>query len=145
MEVFLSEYKRKIIIINPGFQLKISLIVAIIILLSSIVYPISIYEAYSIITERYGLTDNLMESRDQLIFVLVIIQIIITLIAFIAFLFISHRIAGPVYKLHKSMAEVNEGLPLKKIYFRDGDNFKELAVEYNKMIEHFKEKESKWS
>lgn len=135
MEVPLSKYKRKIIVINPKFQLKISLIVAIIILLSSIIYPISIYETFSILTQKFGLSEQLLDTRNQLVTILIIIQIIITLIAFITFLFLSHRIAGPIYKLHKTMVEFNEGLPPQRVFFRKGDNFKELAIEYNKMIE----------
>lgn len=47
---------------------------------------------------------------------------------------ISHRFAGPIFSLRRSMREVAEGQPLKKLQFREGDFWHELAQDYNAML-----------
>ncbi len=48
---------------------------------------------------------------------------------------ISHRFAGPIYSLRRSMREVADGQPPRKLQFREGDFWHELASDYNEMIE----------
>lgn len=48
---------------------------------------------------------------------------------------ISHRFAGPVYSLRRTMREVADGKPPRKLQFRQGDFWHELASDYNAMIE----------
>ncbi|MEX2091656.1 MAG: hypothetical protein WD971_03215 [Pirellulales bacterium] len=47
---------------------------------------------------------------------------------------ISHRFAGPIYSLRRSMREVADGKPPRKLQFRDDDFWHELAIDYNAMI-----------
>jgi len=47
---------------------------------------------------------------------------------------ISHRFAGPIYSLRRSMREVADGKPPRKLQFRDSDFWHELAIDYNAMI-----------
>lgn len=47
---------------------------------------------------------------------------------------ISHRFAGPVQSLRRSMREVADGQPPRKLQFRKDDFWHELADEYNAMI-----------
>jgi hypothetical protein len=47
---------------------------------------------------------------------------------------ISHRFAGPIYSLRRSMREVADGQPPRKLKFREGDFWHELATDYNAMI-----------
>lgn len=48
---------------------------------------------------------------------------------------ISHRFAGPVYSLRRTMREVADGKPPRKLQFRSGDFWHELASDYNAMID----------
>lgn len=48
---------------------------------------------------------------------------------------ISHRFAGPVYSLRRTMREVADGKPPRKLQFRQGDFWHELAGDYNAMID----------
>ena len=48
---------------------------------------------------------------------------------------ISHRFAGPVYSLRRTMREVADGKPPRKLQFRQGDFWHELASDYNAMID----------
>ena len=47
---------------------------------------------------------------------------------------ISHRFAGPIYSLRRTMREVADGQPPRKLQFREGDFWHELADDYNAMI-----------
>jgi len=47
---------------------------------------------------------------------------------------ISHRFAGPIFSLRRTMREVADGQPPRKLSFRDGDFWHELANDYNAMI-----------
>jgi hypothetical protein len=47
---------------------------------------------------------------------------------------ISHRFAGPIFSLRRAMREIADGQPPRKLKFRDGDFWHELANDYNAMI-----------
>lgn len=47
---------------------------------------------------------------------------------------ISHRFAGPIFSLRRTMREVAEGQPPRLLKFREGDFWHELASDYNAMI-----------
>ena len=47
---------------------------------------------------------------------------------------LSHRFAGPIVALRRSMREIIQGGPPRKLNFRDGDFWHELADEYNAML-----------
>jgi hypothetical protein len=47
---------------------------------------------------------------------------------------VSHRFAGPIFSLRRSMREVAEGQPPRKLQFRENDFWQDLATDYNAMI-----------
>jgi len=47
---------------------------------------------------------------------------------------LTHRIAGPVYNLEKTLEQLNQGEDVKLIKLRDGDELQELAKKINKVI-----------
>lgn len=48
---------------------------------------------------------------------------------------LSHRFAGPIVRLRRALNDVAEGKKPVKIKFRDGDFWKDLADEYNILVE----------
>jgi hypothetical protein len=48
---------------------------------------------------------------------------------------ISHRFAGPIFSLRRSMQEIADGEPPRQLKFREGDFWHELADDYNAMID----------
>lgn len=49
---------------------------------------------------------------------------------------ISHRVAGPLYRLTQHMKGFNQGdHELSKVKFRQGDYFNEIETEFNKLVE----------
>ncbi len=52
-------------------------------------------------------------------------------------MFLTHRIAGPLYRLHLSAKELAEGNLALRIRFRKGDDLHELADAFNKAVMTF--------
>jgi hypothetical protein len=60
----------------------------------------------------------------------------------IAGLVLSHKIAGPVYRIQRYLQTVyEEGVPQGKLKFRDGDFFPEVAELINALVEHYERKD----
>ncbi len=130
-------YKRSIFLINPKFQIKFSLIICSLIFISSLVYPITIIELFdSFFHLLPDSNETLKDARDQLILYLSIYQIIFIIIVFILAIFLTHKVAGPMYKLTTYLKNIRNGATPTKLFFRSGDNFQEVAEEVNELIDY---------
>ncbi|MBN8216960.1 MAG: methyl-accepting chemotaxis protein [Spirochaetes bacterium] len=56
------------------------------------------------------------------------------------FLLISHRIAGPVYRIEKSLQALEQGDLTMRVYLRDQDEFKDLGDIFNSMTASLNDK-----
>ncbi len=140
----MAQYRRRILLINKGFQLRFSFYVISWISALSFIYPTLIYELYNSFYRYMSKDPNgpllsvLKENRQEMMFWLVVMQVFFLMMTFFITIFMSHRIAGPLYKLGKALNELRNG-NLSKIYFRKFDHFKELADEYNHAVESVKD------
>lgn len=80
------------------------------------------------------------QKQKILILILALWQIGFIAIIFIACIFFSHKIAGPVYKTNQFFRQIQDGDNPGKLFFRHGDYFPELAEEFNKTFEAVYEK-----
>lgn len=134
-------YKRSIFLINPKFQVKFALLVSLIIFVASLVYPMALYEMFDLFL---GLNiaptsaEKIKEARFALLVWLGIYQIVFTVIAFVTCIILAHRVAGPMFKLQRTLRSISDGNPPETISFRKGDNFPEIAHEYNNAIQYLK-------
>jgi hypothetical protein len=146
----LASNHRRIYLINPKFQLKFSLYICALIFLSSIIYPITIFELLSSfldfasknvhkLPEFKSLTVNLEEKRNNLIIVLVLWQLGFTGLAFVVNIFLTHKVAGPLFKLKKFFQAIVDGEDNGKLYFRNGDYFPDVAVSYNEAMDKLRD------
>ncbi len=55
-------------------------------------------------------------------------------------LFASHRIAGPIFRLNKSLKQLAKGHYDERLSFRKHDYFQEIAENFNSMAESFEKK-----
>jgi methyl-accepting chemotaxis protein len=62
-------------------------------------------------------------------------MIILVAVIFIGSIFVSHRIAGPMYRLEKSALAVRDGDLRVKFNVRKTDEMKDVAVDLEKMVE----------
>lgn len=141
----MADFKRSIVLINPKFQIKFSLIVVSIVFLSSLIYPFTIYDLFNSFiqnTPNSITQQQLEESRKNLIVWLVVYQVAFCAIIFIVSIFISHKIAGPIYKLSTFLKKLSDGVNPGRLYFRKGDHFLDVADDYNEAMTRVQETQS---
>ena len=87
--------------------------------------------------------EKLSKLKSDLLAALTLWEIAFLVIIFIICIFISHKIAGPMYKLKKHLTAIKEGEDCGKIFFRDGDYFADIADDVNDAIASIKQGYSK--
>lgn len=138
------DYKRHIFIIDAKFQLKFSFYICLILVLSSIIYPLTLDSLMNNIlgilsTNFPEVAKSLSIKWRSLLIVIVLWQVGIASLIFIICIFISHRIVGPLYKLKKYLSGIRQGTSSGKLVFRKGDNFQDLAEVVNETFEGIQE------
>lgn len=131
----MSNYKRRIYLINPKFQFKYALFVCIFVVLVTIIYPWTIYDIFNSIKQFVHPDIDVDAQRNQLLLFLGLMEAVLVVIVAVFMIFITHKVAGPMYKLEQTFKAVKDGGPLKRVYFRNGDNFQEIAHGYNDLVE----------
>jgi hypothetical protein len=132
----LAFYKRTTFLINPKFQLKFSLLVCSVIIITTIIYPIIIYDFFNmILANAADPSESMLQAKKNLIIYLVFIQVVITALVFVIFIFFTHKIAGPLFKLKNHLAAIREGKPISPLKFRQGDYFEDVAEEVTLFLE----------
>jgi HAMP domain-containing protein len=74
---------------------------------------------------------------------LIIILPVVFVILAVIVIFISHRIAGPLYRLKMYMEKVENGDYSVKLNFRKNDAIHDVAESFNRMVNGIKEKFNK--
>jgi sensor histidine kinase YesM len=139
----LAVYKRNIFVINPKFQYKFSFIVCSLIFISSLIYPFTIYEIFESFFRLDPSKAHMMQTnRNELLKWLVGIQFMYISVVFLVCIFISHKIAGPMYKLSNYLKNIIAGNSPERLYFRNGDNFTDIADLFNQAMERLEEDRS---
>lgn len=137
---FVAGYKRNTYLINPRFQVKFSLYVCGLVFISSLIYPLTIYDLFtsfilSVADKAPAAAEKLSQKRSDLILVLVLWQVGFSALVFIGCIFFSHKIAGPMFKLQKFLREKIDGAEHGKLFFRKGDYFHEVADDFNEAFD----------
>lgn len=141
---FPGNSKRKIILINPEFQLKIIGTIAYFFLgIIGLFYSMNWYFFYQL--KQNGVKAGIPMNSDYFTFIanssrhFNILFFSTTLVAMLIIyyfgLLISHRIAGPLYKINKTIDEVIETQMKIKIQLRKDDYFHEHADKINNLLE----------
>ena len=137
-------YSRKIYLINPKFQIQLSLYVCALVFVTSLIYPFTVYQVLDAIIANFSLKNpeiamHYSKRRDLLIYFLLGLHLGFTCLSFFACIFFSHRIAGPLYKLQKHLRAIREGLNPGKLFFRKGDYFQDIADDINHTVDHIED------
>ena len=138
--------REKKFLINNDFQIQFMVSVLLISICSmSVIYLANDYFFHSYMQRGEALNlppDHpfflmIHEQKKFMTNVFVVVALSISGIAGLWGLFYSHKIAGPLYRLHKYFTDAAvDSTPLqKKVYFRDGDFFQEVPESINKYID----------
>lgn len=139
--------RRKVFLINPklqysflGFSLLMSTLSVAVFYLATL-YLFWNFEktGHSVgIPEGHIFFRFIDDQRSLMNKVLLISAPIITLITCYIGIKLSHRVAGPVYRLTKHLEHLNNDQELSEVKFRDNDYFTDLQDEFNKFIKSVK-------
>ena len=136
----MAAYQRRIILINKPFQIRFAIYVCSWLLVLGLIYPMLVNQLFDAFYRFIAIDPNgpqislLQESRHGVMFSLISLQVFFIIMTFMLSIFLSHRIAGPLYKLSKSFHEAAAG-KLSRITFRKSDHFKELAADFNVLVD----------
>jgi signal transduction histidine kinase len=143
----MATFRRRIILINRPFQIRFCAYICAWVLALCFIYPVFISNLFDYFV-RYVALDpanadigSLTATRKEIIRLVIITESAFLILTFMLGLFISHRIAGPLYKVRRCFEEFSRGGFDRKLYFRKRDYFPELASDFNKMVASFRERE----
>jgi len=143
--------KRKVVLLDKEFQLQFIGKFILMIFAINLVIAVCLYGFYyfkykaggisltRFIVEMGNYADNEkgMYMTDR--FELILVPMAVTFLAFILLSFIfgivySHKLAGPVYRLEKSLIQIIEGERDFEVRLRKGDQFQKFEILLNKLI-----------
>lgn len=137
----MEKYRRRNFLINSDFQIRYCVYVCSWLFTLSIVYPWIIYEVFDFFIRYLALRapkvspDDLAAVRTQLLWLLGTLQLVFLVVTALISIFVSHRIAGPLHKLKTWMEAGKAGKLKGGLLFRKSDYFKDLASDYNEMVQ----------
>ena len=131
--------KRRIYYIEKKFQTKYILLTIFLLLTYTFAFIIIIFSPYilTLSLDFYSLSEKAEAARTLLLLHSKVwpgIGGIILLFGALS-IFITHKIAGPLYRLKKSLAMIVKGNLDVKVKLRKGDDLKDLAEHFNMLAE----------
>jgi methyl-accepting chemotaxis protein len=140
MKIKMSFNMRKAKFINTPVQNKTLILVFVAAVVPSAIVAVCLYYLiFNMIAWQLGIPEiiayNLVPvARKVNIIMLVSLPVALFIIWFMA-LELSHRIAGPIYRLEKELDSRLNGKEINPIKLREGDELKALADKINSLIE----------
>jgi methyl-accepting chemotaxis protein len=131
-----SNYKRRIFLVKRTFQLKYASIITALFGLASFIVWWEMYQQIRGLYDRGIIADpeifGLLLQISQI--VLLKLAIALLLIWFLAIL-LSHFIAGPLYRLEKSLGILRSGDLTHRLFFRKRDQIQGMASHFNEAMD----------
>ena len=127
---------RKQYIVKRGLQLGLFLETAVFLLFVAVIVGWTIYLGifhallFELSGEKITLVNRLITLRLLVWFVPAIAAIVIISV------FLSHRIAGPVFVVQRTINDIIQNRTPRKIHLRRHDKLKDLADDVNRLIDH---------
>lgn len=132
--------RRKKYFIKKRFQAKFSAyFLALVILEALLIGALFLYISRGTLTTAYSQEGLTIESTSSFFFlnftlIILIVGVMIGLGALAVFIYLSHRMAGPLYRFEKSMDEAADGNLSYRIRLRKTDQFEKLQDTLNNFI-----------
>ncbi len=134
--------------INPQYQTRyifwISLSGLLLVICNSTIFYFFTSENYALLVDLSPMTDEakmqLYKELKQIITLLITGNLAFLVLISIVGLIFSHRAAGPLYHFKRVFRDIKNGNLAARIRLRPHDDFKEVAAEFNEMIEILDEK-----
>ena len=138
-----SKRRFKNLLVNPGYQLKYVFWITITGLMLIITYSAVFYsyvrENYKIHVDLSPMEDNakalLYQELNEIIMKLGLASLFCLAVVSLFGIVLSHRVAGPMFHFKRVFRAIREGNRFERIHLRPGDDFRDVADEFNQMIE----------
>ena len=149
MRLQMAKNQRKVYLINPSFQLRVTSYFIILAVVNILVFYGCVYHFFDVFVSKgteIGLPKNhvffmFMEDQvAQMTSIFIFTSLITVFILLVAGVLISHRIAGPMYRLNMDLKEMAKNKELKSLKFRNKDFFQEIPESFNQVVESFNSK-----
>lgn len=141
------DHKRSTYIINKNFQYKFTGMAIFFVALIAAVYPLIFHQTFSSLIGNLQSQNldvkNIADLKSKILNIHLVLHLIFTILIGIYFIIVSHRIAGPLYKLNMYLQNLKETGSIEKIKFRSNDYFKEIEVSYNEAMDKLIEEKNK--
>lgn len=139
-------YKRRNYLIKKDFQLKFILKFCLLLFIGVVISTVLLF-----LFCQGTLTSSFQQSRlvientglailPSVVYTNLITLGLITLATITVTLFVSHKIAGPMFRFQKELEDVGKGNLTRKVTFRSKDQIGDMAVSLNNMIGSLHEK-----
>ena len=143
---------RKNYFVNPRLQLQLVLGANVLAIISALLIATLNYYVQSHL-QNYGSTlglppghpysDFLAQREAQFDLLCLVIGIVQFALFNVAAIFLSHRIAGPLYRLERHLLDVATGKEPRDVNFRKGDYYQPLAEACNKVMARMRDGSTK--
>ena len=133
--------KRKKILIKGTLQLKYAALVLVAMLVTAVTVGADFYIRLHGFMKEFlkdlpgRNIEQFMFNMNQLMYAKIIVLL---LIAIAVSLYVSHKLAGPIFRIEESIGEVSKGDLTHRVYLRSKDELKYLASYFNYMVTTFK-------
>ena len=129
---------RKQYLIKKGVQLRFMIVIIVSMILIASVTWYSIYTAVmqTLYSQFHG--ENLALIKHAITYKLLMRSLLLIFAIAIISVFISHRMAGPVYKFEQTIRALSQGKKVEEIKLRKRDEFYGLATAINALINSMK-------
>ncbi len=140
---FKKNNNRKILLINPKFQgrmIAYGLVASVLILAAFLFANYLLFDQVQEIGNSLGIASaNVFTQSLDMVFtwynyMIISVGLIVVAVLMVMMLVITHRIAGPIYKLLMYLEKIQNGEQSYPVKFREGDFFPELAEAINLTI-----------
>lgn len=138
--------RRRVFLINPKFQWSfIGYISFVAVALMATFYAANAYFfwKFSKLGQEIGLQSDhvffrfITEQKTNMDLIFVVTALCGMTFLILSGLYLSHKVAGPLYRLHQHFLSLKQsGAPLKEVRFRKGDYFPEIAESFNNLVKH---------
>lgn len=144
-------HKRKVYLINPRFQLTFVGYFMFFSIMAAVIYYVSIvifFRKFAAIGMEVGLPADhvffkfISDQQHTMDIIFLATSIVMVLALCIGGILLSHKVAGPVYRLSKHFKETPPGEMISEVKFREGDFFPELPVAINDFLKNFRERQN---
>lgn len=138
--------RRRVIIVDRKFQVRFALYMCVWIVGLCFVYPFIVQMLFDFFIRMMAHDplgpdiETLERVRTQVLTLIMATEATFLVMTFLIASFLSHRIAGPLFKLRKSFADFASGQLDRPLKFRAKDHFQNVADDFNHMVNHLRDR-----